>query len=103
MSNDSTPIVPTAESSWSRYQQVQKILDDASGDAHPSYQGHDRFWHMPLPELLTFSLYGVRMIAPAPGEQQFASAPTAAPVARPCCHAPQPKPQTTTASTSVAA
>ena len=98
MSNDSTPIVPTAEASWSRYQQVLKILDDASGDAHPSYQGHDRFWHMPLPELLTFSLYGVRMIAPAPGEQQFVPAAAPVAVARPCCHAPQPKAETTAAA-----
>ncbi len=56
MSNDSTPIVPTAEPSWSRYQQVLKILDDASGDAHPSYQGHDRIRHMPLPEGLAYKL-----------------------------------------------
>jgi tyrosinase len=76
---------------WTRYQQVQKILDDASGDAHPSYQGADRFWHLPLPEFLTFTLYGVRMIAPAPGAAP-APASASTPGSAPCCHAPKPAP-----------
>jgi len=84
---------------WSRYQQVQKILDDASGDAHPSYQGSDRFWHLPLADFLTFSLYGVRMIAPATGAAAPSPA-TAAASPTPCCHAPQ-KPDSVPAPVSV--
>jgi tyrosinase len=77
-----------APSAWSRYQRVKKILDDASGTTHPSYQGADRFWNLPLAEFLTFTLYGVRMIAPAPGSA--AVAPEAAsPGVTPCCHAPK--------------
>ncbi|MBN9618013.1 MAG: tyrosinase family protein [Acidobacteriales bacterium] len=92
MPNDTSN--PAAEPQpWSRYKQVRKILDDASGDMHPSYQGHYRFWNLPLAELLQLTLYGVRMIAPA-----TSSSPEAPPVAAamsatmsPCCHAPQPK------------
>ncbi len=93
MSND-TPNPPAESQGWSRYQQVKKILDDASGDAHPSYQGHDRFWNLPHAELLEFKLYGVRMIAPAAVfATAFVAMPSAAPAAAmsPCCHAPKPK------------
>jgi tyrosinase len=94
MAND-TPNKPPAQQDWSRYQQVQKILDSASGEAHPSYQGHDRFWHLPYAKFLEVTLYGVRMIAPAaPVASAFAAPLVAAPApaASPCCHAPQPKP-----------
>src|ERR1700742_657789 len=92
MPND-TPNQAPATQSWSRYQQFKKILDDASGEAHPSYQGHDRFWNMPLQELLVFTLYGVRMVAPAAEASSFAAPPAGAPAAAaPCCHAPKPKP-----------
>jgi tyrosinase len=54
----------------SRYELVKKILNDAQGDAHPSYQGHGRFWELPLEEFLQVTLYGVPMIAAA-GEEDF--------------------------------
>jgi len=44
---------------------VQAILDTAAGQSTATYQGYGRFWHLPLAELLTLSIYGVRMIAPA--------------------------------------
>ena len=47
----------------SRYERVKKILNDAQGDANPSYQGHKRFWNLPLEEFLSVTIYGVRMIA----------------------------------------
>ena len=72
---------------WSRYQQVRKILDDASGNVHPSYQGYDRFWNLPYEEFLEVTLYGVRMIAPAADAFSQSSAP-----AHSCCHAPSPAP-----------
>jgi tyrosinase len=76
---------------WSRYQQVKKILNDASGSAHPSYQGYDRFWELPLAEFLEVSLYGVRMIAGASGVSAPAPAPAAAKPASPCCHSAPPE------------
>src|SRR2546423_7651706 len=54
----------------SRYELVKQILNDAQGDAHPSYQGHGKFWELPLDEFLKVTIYGVRMIAPA-GEEDF--------------------------------
>src|ERR1700753_3942589 len=103
MPND-TPNQAPATQSWSRYQQVKKILDDASGEAHPSYQGHDRFWNMPLQELLVFTLYGVRMIAPETGAPVFAAPPpaNASSAAAPCCHAPKPKPVAASAAVTPA-
>jgi tyrosinase len=79
MSNE---IVPSDAASWSRYKQVRKILDEASGDAHRSYQGHDRFWNLPYAEFLKVIIYGVRMIAP-PADNAAEAAP-----AHGCCHAP---------------
>src|ERR1700722_10345603 len=79
MSNE---IVPSHAASWSRYRQVRKTLDEASGDAHPSYQGHDRFWNLPYAEFLKVIIYGVRMIAP-PADNAAEAGP-----AHGCCHAP---------------
>jgi tyrosinase len=83
MPNDAPATPP-----WSRYQQVKKILNDASGDAYPSYQGAGRFWNLPLDQFLTFTLYGVRVIAPEPGVTAPASTPAPA-GPTPCCHAPK--------------
>lgn len=57
-----------AISGESRYERVKRILNTAQGPAEASYQGAHRFWELPLAEFLTFTLYGVRMIAPDPGE-----------------------------------
>jgi tyrosinase len=91
---------PSTESQeWSRYKQVKKILNDASGSVHPSYQGYDRFWDLPHGEFLEVTLYGVRMIAPASGSSPaFAAQPAAAPPASPCCHAPKQTPQVSAVS-----
>jgi tyrosinase len=71
---------------WSRYERVKQILNEASGDAHPSYQGHDRFWNLPHAQFLEVTLYGIRMIAPSTGPS---SSSGAAP-AQSCCHGPAP-------------
>ena len=52
-----------------RYQQGQQILDADAGPSTTSYQGYGKFWHLPLPEFLQVTLYGIRKIAPAPGER----------------------------------
>ncbi len=87
----STPDVPT------RHQRVKQILDQAAGSSQANYQGHGRFWQLPLPQLLELTIYGVRMIAPAPGAAPSpASQPSpAAPASPPsggCCHAPKGPP-----------
>ncbi len=53
-----------------RYERVKEILNEAQGDANPSYQGHKRFWNLPLEEFLQVTIYGVRMIA-SEGEGDF--------------------------------
>lgn len=68
------PSTPPDSGSESRYQRVKRILNEAAGDADPSYQGYHRFWELPLPDLLELRLYGVRMIAPASGAGEAASA-----------------------------
>src|SRR2546425_8808504 len=59
---------PQDDKAQSRYQLVKEILNEAQGDAHPSYQGHGKFWELPLEEFLQVTIYGVRMIATA-GEE----------------------------------
>src|SRR5438270_4490477 len=54
----------------SRYEQVKEILNTAQGSSNPSYQGHGRFWNLPLEEFLQVKLYGIPMIASA-GEEDF--------------------------------
>jgi tyrosinase len=65
----------------SRYERVKEILNQASGDAHPSYQGHDRFWNLPHAQFLEVEIYGIRMIAPP-----AASSSAGTPPAKSCCH-----------------
>lgn len=50
----------------SRYRTVRDILDAAAGDSSADYDSKGRFWHLPYQEFLEVSVYGVRMIAPAP-------------------------------------
>src|SRR5437660_4254575 len=54
---------PQDDKATSRYQLVKDILNEAQGEAHPSYQGHGKFWDLPLEEFLQVTIYGVRMIA----------------------------------------
>ena len=49
----------------SRYQRVKDILDAAAGNSTADYQGHGRFWNLPLSQFLEVEIYGIRMIAPA--------------------------------------
>jgi tyrosinase len=49
--------------SKSRYELVKEILNNAQGKAVPSYQGHKKFWELPLEEFLQVTIYGIRMIA----------------------------------------
>jgi tyrosinase len=67
----------------SRYERVKKILNDAQGDANPSYQGYKRFWNLPLEEFLNVTIYGVRMIADE-GEADFCDE-AMQPPAQSCC------------------
>lgn len=83
--NENTP-------GWSRYQRVKQILNDAAGEACPSYQGHERFWNLPLRDFLAARLYGIALIAPAPAAARPASLPIVS--GGSCCHtepaAPKP-------------
>ena len=46
----------------SRHQRFREILEAAAGTANADYQGHPRFWNLPLPELRRFELYGIAMM-----------------------------------------
>ncbi|MGH9720270.1 MAG: tyrosinase family protein [Bryobacteraceae bacterium] len=70
---------------WSRYQRVKQILDEAAGEAHPSYQGHGQFWNLPYSQFLAAKLYGIRMIAPVQAASPGLPVTPAAP-ANGCCH-----------------
>src|SRR4051812_10879925 len=60
--------------SLTRYEKVKQILDQAASGSPADYEGHGKFWHLPLPRLREFEIGGVRMIAPAKA------------AARSCCH-----------------
>jgi len=77
--SDQTP------SSISRYQRVKYILNAAAASSCADYQGYGKFWELPLAQFLTVEIYGVRMIAPGPGNdsRQDADAP---PAVGGCCH-----------------
>ncbi len=94
-----SPASEPTKPSPSRYEKVKAILDAASIGSSATYQGYDRFWNLPIAELLVLELYGVGMIAP---ENFAASAEQSSPVAAPtgcphlapptvkessCCHA----------------
>ena len=73
---------------WSRYERVKLILNEASGDVHPSYQGRDRFWNLPHDQFLEVTLYGIPMIAQwmiaaSSGRSSIAAVPI-----KSCCHGP---------------
>jgi len=88
--------MPDQAPKWTRYLRVKEILNQASGNTNPSYQGYGRFWELPLPEFLEVVIYGVRMIAPVRGTPAPAGAAPAKPSALPmmpggsCCHGPAP-------------
>jgi hypothetical protein len=71
---------PTASS---RYERVKSILDAAAGQSTADYQGYGRFWHLRLDEFLQVSIYGQRMVAPAPP-----AAPGSTATAKNPCHCP---------------
>src|SRR4051794_18220447 len=68
----------------SRHQRFQAIMDSAAGASTASYVNHPRFWHMPLPELRNFELYGIAMMRPGGTPGAAGASPTAAPQS--CCH-----------------
>ena len=58
----------------SRYQQFQNLLREAAGDSASDYGGLGPVWELPLDQLLSATLYGVRLIAPDDkGEEKKAS------------------------------
>lgn len=48
-----------------QYEQVQKILGDAAGGAHPNHGGDGRFWELSLTKFRKLTIYGVQLIADA--------------------------------------
>ena len=48
-----------------RFQRIQEVLREAAGDSPSDYGGLGPLWELPLEQLLTAALYGVRLIAPA--------------------------------------
>lgn len=80
------------QGTFSRYQRVRQILNDAAGEACPSYQGYDRFWNLPLGEFLKATLYGIRLIAPPPAPKPGALPVLAA--GGSCCHTGPEQPKT---------
>jgi tyrosinase len=65
----------TTSAAPSRHARFRQIMNAAAGSAHADYQGHGRFWELPLPQLRQFELYGIPMMrsgTPGPG-------------AAPCC------------------
>ena len=73
----------TEPSASSRHARFRQIMESAAGAAHADYQGHGKFWNLPLPELRRFTLSGIAMMrGAAPG-------PAAASPSQPsCCHEP---------------
>ena len=69
----------------SRHQRFQAIMDAAAGASTASYMNHPRFWHMPLPELRNFELYGIAMMRPGGTPGAAGAAPPAA-TPPSCCH-----------------
>ncbi|HEX9368362.1 MAG TPA: tyrosinase family protein, partial [Vicinamibacterales bacterium] len=48
----------------SRYQHIQDALREAAGHSPSDYGGLGPLWELPLEQLLTATLYGVRLVAP---------------------------------------
>ena len=55
----------------SPYDKFKTIMDNAAGNSTADYEGHGRFWNtLTLEELQAVYIYGVRMIAALPGEEE---------------------------------
>ena len=55
----------TREAQTTRYQRVQSILNQATGDGTPFHDGQARFWDLPLADFLALTtIYEVQLIAP---------------------------------------
>src|SRR5262249_14785878 len=79
---------PSSATPLSRHQRFRDIMDAAAGSSTADYQGYGKFWHLPLPQLRTFELYGVPMMrAGGAGPSPPAGAPPP-PSAGHCCAAP---------------
>lgn len=57
-----------------RYQHVQQILRDASGDANPDHESKGRFWELPRDQFVALTIYGIELI-PAQYRSGSLSAP----------------------------
>ena len=49
-----------------RYEQIKDILDRAAGDSSADYDGHPKFWHLPLPRLLDRASRGCSLLVLPP-------------------------------------
>ncbi len=52
-----------AEDTTTRYERVKNILNEAAGESAADYDGFGRFWKLPLEQLLSLEIFGVRMIS----------------------------------------
>ena len=48
----------------SRYVRFRQIMEEAAGTSGASYDGHDRFWNLPLDQLKHLKIYGIAMLLP---------------------------------------
>jgi tyrosinase len=48
----------------SRYVRFREIMEAAAGTSGASYDGHDRFWNLPLDQLKHVKIYGITMLLP---------------------------------------
>src|SRR3954452_10315629 len=81
MPDDPSKTNPADPARLSRYERVKLILNNASGNVAPNYQGQHQFWNLPYAEFLEVVIYGVRMIAPA----QSSPAAGGSPAVKSCC------------------
>jgi len=92
MPDDTSKTNAADSGSRSRYDRVKLILNNAAGNAQPSYQGQHQFWNLPHAQFLEVVIYGVRMIAPARTSAVSAAASPGANGGRSgsCCDSPKP-------------
>jgi tyrosinase len=77
------------EPAQSRYVRFRQIMEKAAGTSGASYDGHDRFWNLPLDELRHVKLYGLAMLLP---DEPVPTPGAPAPSDTSCCHHDAPAP-----------
>lgn len=67
-------LAPAGGATTTRFQRVQNILNEATGDGAPFHGGQERFWDLPLADLLTVTVYEQQVIAPKGADRGARSA-----------------------------